>query len=583
MPHTKTTLKILTLSIGLFFVFSTTAHAEVIKSFDSQITVNPDASVSVVETIVYDSEGLEKHGIYRDITPRNAKGEKMMLKDISVATPSGSAYQWSRLTDNGNVRLKIGDPNATFAGEKIYVIRYTATNAVSYFDSYDEIYWNVTGNAWPFAIQKASASILLPDTTTALQQACYVGPIGSKETCDSKAVRSLGAGEGFTIAASFPKGIVTPYMHTTQDKIAEAVGLWWPVSIPIITCIYMFRKWHRIGRDAKGRGTIVPEYDVVDNLTPLEAAVIINQSFSGKDIIAEVLSLAVRGYIKIEQTEEKKFIGKHIDYTLTLTKLPDETPPLFDKQLLQEIFDHMTVGSSTILSQNHSLYAITGSLTTTIRKRLVENGYYTKDFLPKSFLDKVSPTGKHIKYFGLILALFVVFLQSPLSKYLWSALDLTAHEFGRLFVQELTPIVFVISIIISAGLYAFFKSIMPAKTKKGALAREHLLGLKEYIRVAEKDRIAFHNAPETNPKLFEALLPYAVMFGLEKKWAKAFEGLTLPQPSWYVSHYAFVASAFMSDFSQNFSSNFFVAPSTSGSGGGGFSGGGGGGGGGGSW
>jgi hypothetical protein len=102
MPHTKTTLKILTLSIGLFFVFSTTAHAEVIKSFDSQITVNPDASVSVVETIVYDSEGLEKHGIYRDITPRNAKGEKMMLKDISVATPSGSAYQWSRLTDNGN-------------------------------------------------------------------------------------------------------------------------------------------------------------------------------------------------------------------------------------------------------------------------------------------------------------------------------------------------------------------------------------------------------------------------------------------------------------------------------------------------
>jgi hypothetical protein len=43
MPHTKTTLKILTLSIGLFFVFSTTAHAEVIKSFDSQITVNPDA------------------------------------------------------------------------------------------------------------------------------------------------------------------------------------------------------------------------------------------------------------------------------------------------------------------------------------------------------------------------------------------------------------------------------------------------------------------------------------------------------------------------------------------------------------
>lgn len=57
------------------FSFASNVHAEVIKTFDAQIIVNKDASVSVVETIVYDSEGLEKHGIYRDITSKNANGK----------------------------------------------------------------------------------------------------------------------------------------------------------------------------------------------------------------------------------------------------------------------------------------------------------------------------------------------------------------------------------------------------------------------------------------------------------------------------------------------------------------------------
>lgn len=65
----KTVLKIVLLSLGLFFITSTSTYAEVIKSFDSRITVNTDSSIDVVETITYDSEGLVKHGTYRDIRP----------------------------------------------------------------------------------------------------------------------------------------------------------------------------------------------------------------------------------------------------------------------------------------------------------------------------------------------------------------------------------------------------------------------------------------------------------------------------------------------------------------------------------
>lgn len=133
-----------------------------------------------------------------------------------------------------------------------------------------------------------------------------------------------------------------------------------------------------------------------------------------------------------------------------------------------------------------------------------------------------------------------------------------------------------------------FGLIMPARTKKGAEAREYLAGLKLYLTVAEKDRLEFHNAPEKNPQVFEKLLPYAIVLGVEKQWAKQFEHLMMPMPRWYSDPSAtnFNSIIFISQlnaFSNNVSGVVMPRGNSSGLGGGGFSGGGGGGGGGGSW
>ena len=130
---------------------------------------------------------------------------------------------------------------------------------------------------------------------------------------------------------------------------------------------------------------------------------------------------------------------------------------------------------------------------------------------------------------------------------------------------------------------------MSKRTLKGVKARNYILGLKEYIKVAEKERIKFHNAPEKNPQTFEKFLPYAMVFGLEKEWAKQFEGIYMEQPSWYsgadlatFSAVSFVneLSSFGSVANTSFAQN---SGSSSGFSSGGFSGGGFGGGGGGSW
>ncbi len=136
-----------------------------------------------------------------------------------------------------------------------------------------------------------------------------------------------------------------------------------------------------------------------------------------------------------------------------------------------------------------------------------------------------------------------------------------------------------------------FSFVMPAYTQKGAEMKEYILGLKKYMTVAEKDRIEFHNAPDKNPEIFETLLPFAMVLGVEKLWAKQFEGIYRQNPSWYSdrSNHAFSAVAFTNNlggFSGSVQSAF-AATTTAASGGSGFSGGGsgggGGGGGGGSW
>jgi uncharacterized membrane protein len=125
-------------------------------------------------------------------------------------------------------------------------------------------------------------------------------------------------------------------------------------------------------------------------------------------------------------------------------------------------------------------------------------------------------------------------------------------------------------------------------------------GFKEYLAVAEKDRMNFLNPPERTPELFERFLPYALALGVEQQWAEQFSDILSRSaldpnrdgrdyaPRWYSGrHFKNGFTDSVSSLSGGFTSTISAAStapgSSSGSGGGGSSGGGGGGGGGGGW
>jgi uncharacterized membrane protein len=158
------------------------------------------------------------------------------------------------------------------------------------------------------------------------------------------------------------------------------------------------------------------------------------------------------------------------------------------------------------------------------------------------------------------------------------ALEFAAVRWTELGLIPLPVVLF--GLLVAIGAHA-----MPRRTPKGTGLVRRVHGFRTVIATAETHISRW--AEQEN--VFTRYLPYAIVFGLTDKWAKAFAGLaTPPDTTWYVSSRPFVYADFghaMGGFSTVAAGT--VASTPGGSGGSGFggggAGGGGGGGGGGSW
>ncbi len=568
---------------------------EKIDNLEVAVKINEDASMNVSEKIGYDFGDAQKHGIFRNIPYRyKARGGnfKLRLSGISVTDENGAPYHYEQSRSGNDLIVKIGDANKFVTGKKTYVINYTVKRAINYFETHDELYWNAIGTEWPVAVSAAKAVVKFPASveTSAdkpngieaaeVQKTCFAGIYGSDKLCDGINIDSdengnvnsiifeqsaLGPGEGLTIVVGIPPGVIAK--PTLSRKIWETVKDNWIIFIPFLVLFSIFYFWYTRGRDPKGRGTIVAQYEAPDNLTPLETGTIIDERFDNKDISAEIINLAVRGYLKIKRLEEKIFIFKSHDYQLEKIKNESDLPNDFQKKIMKSLFG---AGEKIKLSSlRNKFYEDLKIISGETYEAAVIKGYFPKN--PEKTRNLYRLIG--IAFFGAAVA----------AGFFYGALG-------------------VVSLAVSGLAVIIFSFGMPKKTKKGVLAKEHILGLKEYLQVAEKDRIKFHNAPAAvktlagkpakNPDLFEKLLPYAMVLDVEEEWAEQFKEIYNQHPSWYEDRTgaSFNSVIFVNNlefFSSSASGTLSSSPSSAAGGGSGFSGGGsgggGGGGGGGSW
>ena len=546
--------------------------SERIKNFSVEISVNKDSSFLVKESIFYDFGENLKHGIYRDIPIKDIK-----IKVLKVVDEFGNPYPFKVSEESGHLNIKIGDPNKAIKGEHTYNIFYRVFGGTRFFKDHDELYWNVTGNEWTVPIERAEVLIRLPGKISKenLKFDCFTGFLGSREkNCSFRldengdinfqGNRSFYSREGLTIVLGWPKGLVNE--PNIFQRFFWNLGVFWPLFIPIFVFGYLFQEWWRKGKDPRIKKTIIAQYEPPANLRPAEVSLIMKQKVEAYDISATIIDLAVRGYIKIGEVKSKKFgIFESTDYELI--KLKDFNDPKedlrgYEREILRNVLGFQ---EKTLISDlKDNFYSHLQAILKKVYPEISPLKYFFAN--PQRITKKWLTIGTTILWISFIAAYIVNFAGRP---------------FGSIFHVYLLA-----SGLASGILFLIFSPFMPKRTKKGTEAYWHILGFKEYINTAEKYRAQFYE----KENIFEKYLPYAIIFGLVDKWAKAFEGIYNRPPSWYEGDFGprFTTLVFVNSVSRSLSSAnsaFVSRPGGGGSGfgGGGFSGGGGGGGGGGSW
>jgi len=637
------------LSLVLLVLGCLSAQAdERILRFVSDIEVGADGALVVTEAITVRAEGDQiKRGIFRDfpLTARSAGGRlyRVGFNLLSVELDGEPVPHFTRGNNRG-VRIYVGEENRFLSpGTYTYTLKYETDRQIRFFDSHDEVYWNVTGNEWAFPIDEALARVRLPEGVQAMEWTAYTGPFGATgqayaaqtDANGSEVVftttQPLQAGEGLTVVVTMPVGSVArpegaeALVLFLRDYRADLIG---GIGALLVLAYYLFA-WLRVGRDP-AKGVIFPRFKPSADISPALARYIDRRGFGDGGwgaLTAACLNLAVKSRLTLR--EEGGDMTLSLDESGREGKTPGEGLPkgeaalerwLNDRgrpltlnksngksvQKLGGVFTSAITGEShNVFFKSNWLYLVPGILMTLVTiaalfffaPQTPNEQEFMIVFLFLSIFATVFPAA-----FGLSLLpianvqlriAVVIFLVGCA---LTGAALLAGVATGGLETMVAVPVV--VAVLIGSNLFAF--AVMGAPTLLGREKLDEIDGLKLYLSVAEQERLNMAEAPDMSTLHFEELLPYAVALGVEKPWARAFEGWLATaagaaaaatyHPHWYsgrdfdVHHIADSVGQTASAMASSFQSSL-PAPksSSSGSSGGGSSGGGGGGGGGGGW
>lgn len=609
--------------------------SEKILSFHSIIDVDKNSGLTIRENIKVHSLGINiKRGIYRALPlSRNLNNTTQKVKyDIVSIKKNGAEEDYHEEIEDGFLKIYVGNKDVVLTpGDYDYQIQYKTKDQIGFFSKYDELYWNVNGTYWDFDIDTISAKINLPEAAGIIQNSCYTGAYGSNSQNCTVTVLSdhsiewsasnLKANEGLTIAVGFKKGVmVPPPPPTFIEKYGILIG---GFLIFLGLIFYYYTTWRKYGVDPEAP-VVYPQFNVPEDLSPASLGYLKTENFKNKYLTAALVNLAVKGYVKIIEGEDSGLLGIFKSKTFTIKKLKEA-----DESLAKEEINLM----NTLFSGNNDTVDFDGKYDEKIETvvtnfqetlkfqhdELLNEGNNTKKlFLPAFIITAVYALGLFISYrmfpeaekiiigvflYGLLLAVLIVtsflfkafptlfkfFLVVPALVFLFlGKLIISEHEFT---VDNNFNICYIFIMLGFTSLIIYQYLIKRPSEEK--LRKQSLIsGFEMYMGAAENEQLKFHNPPQMTPQIFEKLLPFAMVLGVDEIWGKKFDEMLKKMSTgytnnWYVgstmSYYAF-GNSLNSSLTQSIkSASTQPSSSGSGSGGGGFSGGGGGGGGGGGW
>ncbi|MCX6083898.1 MAG: DUF2207 domain-containing protein [Caldiserica bacterium] len=572
------------------------AEAERILSFDSIVTVHTDSTITVQETIHFVSAGSSiQHGLYRYFPttytdPQDGRVTRVAFQVLSLMR-DGLTEPWHAVRETNGVQVYFGSNSVDLEpGEHTYVFTYSSDRQLGFFDDHDELFWNVTGNAWEFPIGRAGCTIILPGT--AWQQitglTAYTGPQGAKGTDyvmsrdDSGnpvfvTTAPLARFEGLSVVVGWPKGFIVPpsLLQTARWWLRDNRALGIAALATLGLLLYYVLTWVRVGRDPRP-GTIVPQYAPPEGLSPAAVRYLRLMKPDTKGLTAAIAGLAVKGALVISQDEDDSFA---VDTTGSAPAglLHDET------ELLQELFEGR---SKTRLVFKESAHGRVQAVRKTLEKALqstYDKGYFVTNL-------RYAATGVALSVAGVIAAGLLgstqpervfgfLFMSVWLSMWTFGVAALvtqvvaswrgrSAQTLGKqilslpgaigltlfavpfllgeligtiAFVAIAGPQLLALVFVTVASDVVFFR-LLRAYTPQGRRLLDQIDGFRMYLSVAEKDRLNMLTPVDHTPETFERYLPYALALDVDQQWSENFadvlertdaSGQPTYQPVWF--------------------------------------------------
>lgn len=613
MKHWK---RILVLFLFAFMtLFPTNIKAQErfnIDNYDITVIVNEDGSLNIHEKLDLDFSS-SAHGFYRNIPIRyemdwgEEYGKKTYYFPISNINVRHDPYEVESNTDG--VRIKIGDPDEYVIGNKSYDLSYTIQQRDLMIDQ-DYFYLNLI-SGFDCRIENVRFTIEFPKSFDMSLLQFYGGTIDFKvngNTVTGKNTQPLYNDENVT--AYLPLGDhyfnFAPIQDYTMLFAGITVGL-------LLLSLLLYLKFGRVQKPV-----ITIEFNAPKGLNSAGVGYVIDGIVNSEDILSMIIDFANRGYLSIHDHEDPDKIE------LVKLKDIDKNAPAYEINFMRALFkkkenitllelkeNNFGTDIATAKEQIYGFFNVkknkvfsTGSSATQIFMTIL-SGLPVAFFIFASIYQEVGMVEiallPAIFAWPLISASMILWVFLSYRKHVYSKTKLNLFLIGTGFVNAVLlwiamifmnqPIQMILSIL-STILFIYMIYTSRRRSEIGNQWLGQILGLKEFILAAEKDRLEM--LVKDNPTYFYSILPYAYVLGISDVWCEKFESINIDSPDWYVSTNlsTFTTMYWLNQFNRTMYSMSSLpaavpAPS-SGSGGfsgggGGFSGGGFGGGGGGSW
>ena len=498
--------------------FAAQAENFYIENYEVALQVSKERKVHVKEAITVRFTA-PVHGINRDIPTANGE-----ITNIDVSEP------FSRFYNNGTLRLRIGDANQLVSGQKVYQIEYNH----QLYSNKNEFYYNLIGTGWDVPINKVRFYVKMPDKVEDSKVGLSIGSYGTRgfeggaefsvkgAEIWGQTFRTLAPYEGMTLRAEVSDGYFI-------DATSGRANLVW---LGLLLCtLFSFLTWYQYGKDE--HVTPVVTFNPPEDINSAEAELVMNEKITERGLISLIIKLADEGCFKI-RSEKKKFMLCDFKEYNGNNKIERSLFNLLKKQVTDWGItdDELKVSNSFYSGWRNLCRDATGYAD---RKRFYEKSSMNplRNFMmflyiigtilltvftlfnyhfSSTFFSALMPIGVMIIF--MLVLVFTPKLSSKICFMLFLIPMLLA--FGAQFYEEMMPgnlsqAVMGAACIIST-IVCYVQMLKP--NIEGRLLKGRLLGLKHFIKVAEKKKLEM--MVEQNPQYFYKILPYAYILGVSK-------------------------------------------------------------------